>query len=104
MKVICLQKNLKQNLNIAEKIVSKNLSLPVLNNFLLETDRGKLKISSTNLEIGIKCWTLGKVEKKGNISCSAKLLTNYINNLPNKKITLTVKGDNLGITCDDYKA
>lgn len=85
MKVICLQENLKSSLNIAQNIVGKNLTLPILNNILLETDGGRLKICSTNLEIGINTWTAGKIEKEGSLTCPARLLTSFVNNLPNKK-------------------
>lgn len=102
MKVICLQENLKSGLNIAQNIISRNLTLPILNNLLLETDEGRLKISSTNLEIGINVWVSGKIEKGGSITCPAKLLANFINNLPNKKIELDVKNNNLTIKCENH--
>lgn len=104
MKIICLQENLKYSLNITQNIIGRNLTLPILNNILLTTDDGRLKISSTNLEIGINTWTSGKIEKKGAITCPAKVLANFINNLPNKKIELEVKNNNLTIKCDNYKA
>lgn len=104
MKVTCLQENLKSNLNITQNIVGKNLTLPILNNILLETDGGRLKISSTNLEIGINTWTAGKIEKEGALTCPAKLLTSFINNLPNKKIELEAKNNILSVRCDGYRA
>jgi len=104
MKVTCLQENLKTNLNITQNIVGKNLTLPILNNLLLETDGGRLKISSTNLEIGINTWTSGKVEKNGSLTCPAKILSSFVDNLPNKKIDLETKDNSLFIHCENYKA
>lgn len=104
MKIICLQENLKTNLNIAQNIVGKNLTLPILNNLLIETDGGRLKISSTNLEIGINAWTSGKIEKTGSITCPAKTLSSFINSLPNKKIELETKENTLMVKCENYKA
>lgn len=104
MKIICLQENLKKSLNIAQNIIGRNLTLPILNNLLLETDAGRLKISSTNLEIGINTWTSGKIEKPGSLTCPAKILTSFINNLPNKKIELETKDDILVVRCENYKA
>ena len=49
MKVTVNQKNLKKVLWLVEKIVSKNPALPILNNILIKTDSGRLKVSSTNL-------------------------------------------------------
>ncbi len=104
MKLICLQENLKFNLNLTQNIIGKNLTLPILNNLLLETEKGRLKISSTNLEVGINTWTSCKIEKEGTITCPAKILTSFINNLPNKKIELEVKNNNLIVKCENYKA
>lgn len=104
MKIICLQENLKNNLNITQNIIGRNLTLPILNNLLLETENGRLKISSTNLEIGINTWTSGKIEREGVITCPAKIFFNYINNLPNKKIELEAKNNILTVKCENYKA
>lgn len=104
MKIICLQDNFKKSLNIAQNIIGKNLTLPILNNLLLKTEKGRLKISSTNLEIGINTWTSGKIEKDGEITCPAKILSSFINSLPNKKIELETKGNLLDIKCDNYRA
>jgi len=104
MKFICLQENLKNSLNITQNIIGRNLTLPILNNILLTTESGRLKISSTNLEIGINTWTSGKVEKSGAITCPAKALASFINSLPNKKIEIETKGNQLTIKCDNYRA
>ncbi|MBI4836856.1 MAG: DNA polymerase III subunit beta [Candidatus Portnoybacteria bacterium] len=104
MKIFCLQENLKTALITTERIIGKNLNLPILNNLLLKTDKGRLCISSTNLEIGITYWVSGKIEKEGGITVPARILSSFIGNLPNKKIELTVKDDILYLDCENYKA
>ena len=104
MQIICLQEKLKQALNITEKIIGRNLTLPILNNLLLSTEDNKLKISSTNLEIGINCWLTGKIQKKGGITVPARLISDLVNNLPNKKIELKVKDQQLELKCEKFKA
>jgi len=104
MDIICLQENLKQALNITEKIIGRNLTLPILNNLLLSIEGNKLKISSTNLEIGINSWVIGKVQDKGSITVPARLLADFINNLPNEKIELKSKDKQLEIRCKKFKA
>ena len=44
--------------------------------------KGRLKISATNLEIGIIGYIGAKIEKEGKIAIPAKLLSNFIHNLP----------------------
>ena len=104
MQIICLQEKLKQALNITERIIGRNLTLPILNNLLLSIEDNKLRISSTNLEIGINCWLIGKIQKKGSITVPAKLISDLVNNLPNKKIELKVKNQQLELKCEKFKA
>ena len=56
MKVSCLQENLHKGLQTVGKAVATKTTLPVLNNILISTDRGRLKLSATNLEVGITNW------------------------------------------------
>ena len=104
MHIICLQKNLKQALSICERIIGKNLTLPILNNILLSIENKRLRVSSTNLEIGINCWVSGKIEKEGEITVPARLLSNFVGNLPNKKVELKVKDSHLTVKCENHRA
>jgi DNA polymerase-3 subunit beta len=104
MKLICTQENLIKALNVAEKIVGRNVNLPILNNILLETDDGQLKLSSTNLEIGLNYWTRGKIEKEGSLTVPAKIITNFVMNLPKKNIEMEVENETLSLKCENYKA
>lgn len=104
MQIICLQENLKQALNITERIIGRNLTLPILNNILLATENNRLKISSTNLEIGINYWMAGKIEKEGSLTVPAKLLSNFVSNLPNKKIEIKARDNQLYLKCENFRA
>jgi DNA polymerase-3 subunit beta len=104
MKIICLQENLKNGLNIVQSITGKNLTLPILNNILLSIDQKQLKLSTTNLEMAITSHISCKIEKEGSITIPAKLLVNFINNLPNKKIEISVKNNIANLKCDNYKS
>jgi len=103
MKIIILKENLNNGLNIISRVAGKNLTLPILNNILIETEKSFLNLSSTDLELGIKYWSLAKIEKEGKITVPARILTGFINLLPNKKLTLEVKNQDLYIECDDQK-
>jgi len=103
MKLFCTQKNLNKNLNIVEKAISRNTTLPILNNILFETDKGRLKLSATDLEIGINCWTGARIEKTGKVTVPARLLSNFISSLPNKKIDISLRGSVLNLKCENFK-
>jgi len=88
MKIICTKENLKKGLFMVSRVVGNNNPLQVLNNILLKTDQGRVKLSSTNLEIGVNTWVGGKVDKEGALTVPARLMNEYINNLPSEKVTL----------------
>ncbi len=56
MRVTVLQENLAHGLSIVSRAVSPRSTLPVLANVLVATDEGRLRLSATNLELGITCW------------------------------------------------
>ena len=104
MKVNILKENLNNGLNIVSRVTGKNLTLPILNNILLTTEQNFLNLSATDLELGIKYWSLVKVEKEGKITVPAKIISSFVNSLPDKKLTLEVKDQVLSIDCENQKA
>ncbi|MBU1132498.1 DNA polymerase III subunit beta [Patescibacteria group bacterium] len=100
MKLTCLQENLNSGLQTTGHLVNKNVNLPILNNVLLEAKDGTLKLSSTNLEIGISATVRCKVETEGAFTVDAKLLADYVNLLPNDQINIEKDADDsLKLTC-----
>ena len=97
MKFTSTKENLKKAFLLAARAIGSNTTLPVLNNFLLQTEKGQLKISSTNLELAIKIWTGGQIDEQGEITIPAKTITEYISNITDEKITLQTKGNDLTV-------
>lgn len=103
MRIITSLKNLSQALIITERIILKSPTLPILNNILIKIENGRLKISATNLEIGIN-YSLGvKVEESGEIAVPARIFSDFIKNLEGDKISLTTKNNILSINTEKYK-
>ena len=88
MNVSVMQENLARGLGIVGRAVSSRATLPVLANVLLKTENSGLKLTATNLEIGINCWVPGKVADEGEITVPAKLLADLVSSLPNQRIDL----------------
>lgn len=103
MKLLILQEKLKEGLSVVERVSSKSLTLPILNNILISIEKNFFNLSATDLETGINWWTLTKIEKEGKITIPSHLFSNFINLLPNKKINLEVKNNTLFIECENYK-
>ena len=65
MKLSVMQENLARGLGVVSRAVSNRSTLPVLANVLLKTEDGGLRLTTTNLEIGLVYWVPGKVETDG---------------------------------------
>lgn len=88
MKVIVPQNKLKEGLSLVERSIGKSLSLPILTNILFEAKKNFLSVEATDLEIGVKAWSLAKVEKEGAIAVPASLVSNFIRLLPEGPIKI----------------
>jgi DNA polymerase-3 subunit beta len=106
MNVSVMQENLARGLGIVSRAVSSRATLPVLANVLLRTQDSGLKLTATNLEIGINCWVPGKVAEEGEITVPAKLLTDLVSSFPNQRVDLVLspKDRTLKVTCAGSKS
>ncbi len=106
MKLSCFREKLNHGLNVVGRAAATRTTLPITSNVLLETDQSRLKLSATNLEMAISCWIGAKVEEEGAITVNARLLTEFINSLPNDKvdITLPARSKSLKLKCARFEA
>ncbi|MCL2144028.1 MAG: DNA polymerase III subunit beta [Endomicrobia bacterium] len=81
MKVICGKDELMKGVQTILPVVSSKSTLPVLSNFLFETEKDKIKLSSTDLEIAVKCYMKGEIIKEGGITVPAKRFADIIKEL-----------------------
>jgi len=88
MKITCLQENLSRGLAVVGRAVANRATLPVIHNVLLSVDQSMLKLSATNLEIAMTTWVGAKIEEEGSITVPARLLSEFVNSLPNDPINL----------------
>lgn len=109
MKVTVLQENLARGLGIVSRAVSPRSTLPVLSNVLIASDEGRLRLSATNLELGITCWIPARIEQDGSTTVPARTFSDLVNTLPGDQVmllldsktqTLNVRG---GTSTNDIK-
>ncbi|NLZ24586.1 DNA polymerase III subunit beta [Candidatus Dojkabacteria bacterium] len=86
MQFTCNQDTFSKYLNIVTKAVSNKPGLPILNNVHLETGKGRINLTTTDLEIGIKTWIGADVKTEGNVTVPAKQLSEFVNSLPSETV------------------
>jgi len=101
MKVTVLQESLARGLNIVSRAVSPRSTLPVLSNVLIASDEGRLRLSATNLELGITCWIGAKIEEEGSTTVPARTFVDLVGTLPQEQVSLNLATANqtLNVRC-----
>ena len=90
MKVNVKQQQLAHAVSVVSRAVSPRSTLPVLSNILVKTDQGRLRLSATNLELGITCWIGARIEGEGAITVPARTFTDLVSALPDDRVVLTL--------------
>jgi DNA polymerase-3 subunit beta len=90
MKVTVLQENLVRGLSTVSRAVSPRSTLPVLSNVLIASDEGRLRLSATNLELGITCWIGAKIEEEGSTTIPARTFSELVGTLPQEQVSLNL--------------
>lgn len=103
MNFTILTKEFKKGISIVEKITGKNLTLPILDNILIEVLSNFIKVSATDLELGIQWWGMCKTEKEGKIAVPAKLLNQIAGVLTDEKAIIKEKNNTLIIEGKNHK-
>jgi DNA polymerase III subunit beta len=80
--------DLVRELNLSQGVVEKKTTIPILSNILLEARDGRVILTATDLELGIRCSCPAKVKKEGAGTVPAKKLLDYVRLLPDADITI----------------
>src|SRR5512136_153283 len=101
MRVSVLQENQAHGLSIVSRAVSPRSTLPVLANVLVATDEGRLRLSATNLELGITCWIGAKIEEEGSTTVPARTFTELVSTFSERTvdISLNVRTLTMNVHC-----
>lgn len=101
MKATVQQQQLAHGVSTVSRAVTSRSSLAVLSNILIKTDNGRLRLSATNLELGISAWIGAKVEEEGAITVPSRTFVDLVSNLPNEEVILTVdeRTQSLNVKC-----
>ena len=90
---VTVQKNtLSESLAIVGRAVGNHVHLPILANVLLNKEEGQLRLSATNLTIGVSVWMDAKMDGELRLTLPAKTLTDVVNSLTEPEVVFSVNG------------
>ncbi len=95
MKIKVTQSKLSKALNNVSRIAIGKVTLPILNNVLIRIDQKKVSLITTNLDMAIIDYLPVSSSEDGVITVPAKLLAEFISNLP--------KSETIEVTSNDTK-
>jgi len=104
--VTCLQENLNRGLSLVSRAVAARSPLPVLSNVLLATEDGGLKLAAMNQQMAISVWTGASIQSEGAITVPARLLSDFIGQLPEGVVALELDAetDTLEVSSGRFRA
>lgn len=94
MKVKVNKGVLLSGLQIVQNVIISKSSLPILSNVLIETQQGGLRLTATDLDIGITCVIPVDVQETGAVTVTAKRFSDIIKELPGEFAQITTKKNN----------
>lgn len=96
MKIECDVKKIKNAITQVEKIIGRNLTLPVLNSILLIAKGKTLKLRATNLSLGVEVEIPAKIQKEGVVAILGAILGEIFSNIyQNENILIEENSGNL---------
>ncbi|MDO8521885.1 MAG: DNA polymerase III subunit beta [bacterium] len=94
MKLIIVKEKILSAAVMAERIVGKKESLPILSCILFEAGSA-VSIRSTNLEAGIDIEVAAEIEERGRIAVPASIFSQTIRSINSDKVVLKTDSENL---------
>lgn len=95
MKIKIDKTDILKGIQVVGNIITSKNMLPILSNILFETAKNKIKMTTTDLDIGISANLNAEIIEPGAITIPTKRLSDIIKELPNGEIILTTKKNNI---------
>jgi DNA polymerase-3 subunit beta len=94
MKFSVSKEKLLEGLQTVQNVVSTRTTLPILSNVLLQADDGSLRLTTTDLDVGVRGSVEAQIEKPGSTTLPARKLFTIVRELPSAEITIDIDSKN----------
>lgn len=86
---------LSEGIQVVQNIITNKSSLPILSNILIETQQDKIRLTATDLDVGISCVIPVDIQEAGAITVPAKRFGDIVKELPSAEVSVTTKKNNM---------
>jgi DNA polymerase-3 subunit beta len=69
-------------------VVGSKATMPILSNVLIEAEKDQVSLTTTNLDLGIRCKITAEVKEAGAVTLPVKRLANIVRELPNIDVSI----------------
>jgi len=69
-------------------VVGSKATMPILSNVLIEAEKDQVSLTTTNLDLGIRCKITAEVKEAGAVTLPVKRLANIVRELPNIDVAI----------------
>ena len=69
-------------------VVGSKATMPILSNVLIEAEKDQISLTTTNLDLGIRCKIKAEVKEGGTVTLPVKRLASIVRELPNTDVTV----------------
>ncbi|PIP19737.1 MAG: DNA polymerase III subunit beta [Candidatus Omnitrophica bacterium CG08_land_8_20_14_0_20_41_16] len=94
MKLKVEKNTLLNGIQIVQNVIIAKATLPILSNILIETQQDSLRLTATDLDIGITCLVPVDIQEAGAVTVPAKRFSDIVKELPEGEINITTKKNN----------
>ena len=92
---------LLNGIQVVQNIITSKSALPILSNILIEAQQDSLRLTATDLDVGISCVIPVETQEIGAITIPAKRFSDIIKELPLDNVNVATKKNNqVNITTD----
>lgn len=104
MKLTCEKKSFEEAILASARAINSRSPLPILSHFLIEASNDQLKITATDLDVGLSIIIEADIIEAGAITCPARLLNEIVSKLPAGKVSIATLNDGrINLSCGSAK-
>ena len=105
MKIKVDQNVLRKALGAVSRVAAgSKTTLPILNNVLIKSVKNKVTFTTTNLDMAVVYYLPVSEAEDGDITIPARLLADFVSNLPKGQVQIDLKNTKMTVSLDKYKS